>query len=57
MPEGPLLDLDSGYVVRAAHEMPKAGNRGPWKVRQNYLTDAIAHRFGRIDDAMVFGTT
>jgi cation diffusion facilitator CzcD-associated flavoprotein CzcO len=57
MPEGPLFDLDSGYVVRAAHEMPKAGSRGPWKVRQNYLTDAIAHRFGRIDDAMVFGTT
>jgi cation diffusion facilitator CzcD-associated flavoprotein CzcO len=57
MPAGPVLDLDSGYVVRAAQEMPKAGNSGPWKVRQNYLTDVIAHRFGRIDDAMVFGTT
>jgi choline dehydrogenase-like flavoprotein len=45
-----------GYVVLAAHDMPKAGTSGPWKVRQNYLTDVIAHRFGRIDDAIVFGT-
>jgi hypothetical protein len=52
--QGPLLDLESRYAVPRA---PDARNSGPWKVRQNYLTDVIAHRFGRIDDAMVFATT
>ncbi len=54
MPETPLFDLTSGYVVRRAHELPKSGSKGPWKVSQNYLRDALGHRFRRNDDAMVF---
>jgi hypothetical protein len=38
-----------------AHEIPKSGSKCPWKVSQNYIPDAIGHRFGRVDDAMVFG--
>ncbi len=57
MPASPLLELNSGYVTRNAHELPKSGSKGPWKVGQNYLTDAISHRLRRIDDSMVFGTT
>jgi cation diffusion facilitator CzcD-associated flavoprotein CzcO len=57
MSASPLFDLTSGYVARRAHELPKSGSKRPWKVSQNYLIDAIGHRFERIDDALVFGTT
>jgi cation diffusion facilitator CzcD-associated flavoprotein CzcO len=56
MPASPLFDLSSGYVMRRAHEMPKSGNKRPWKVGQNYLADAMGYRFGSIDDGLVFGT-
>ncbi len=36
----PILDLSSGYVQRALHELPSQGDRGVWRVRQNYLWDA-----------------
>ena len=57
MPASPLFDLTSGYVTRRAHELPKSGSKGPWKVGQNYLVDAIGQRLRGVDDAMVFGTT
>jgi monooxygenase len=38
--ERPLLDLSSGYVRRALPMLPKQGDRGVWRVRQNYLLDA-----------------
>ncbi len=53
----PLLDLRSGYVLRAAPRLPKQGTSGPWRFRQNYLLDAAALRFGRIrDPALEFRT-
>ncbi|MDT3396776.1 NAD(P)/FAD-dependent oxidoreductase [Streptomyces sp. B1866] len=36
----PLLDLASGYVQRSIDAFPRQGDRGPWRVRQNYLLDA-----------------
>lgn len=39
--ERPLLDLSSGYVQRAINEFPRQGDRGPWRVRQNYLLDSL----------------
>ena len=36
----PLLDLSSGYVQRALADLPRQGDRGVWRVRQNYLWDA-----------------
>ncbi|POX40519.1 FAD-containing monooxygenase EthA [Streptomyces sp. Ru73] len=38
--ERPLLDLAAGYVKRSIDAFPRQGDRGPWKVRQNYLLDA-----------------
>lgn len=38
--ERPLLDLASGYVRRSIDAFPRQGDRGPWRVRQNYLLDA-----------------
>src|SRR5690606_18722230 len=46
----PLLDLDSGYVRRALHKLPKQGSKVPWRVYQNYLLDTLTLRFGKVDD-------
>jgi cation diffusion facilitator CzcD-associated flavoprotein CzcO len=55
MTEKPAWDLQAGYVLRAPHALPKSGTRRPWNVRQNFVVDAIDHRFDRIDESMVFG--
>jgi monooxygenase len=36
----PLLPLSSGYIQRAAGDLPRQGDSGPWQVRQNYLIDS-----------------
>jgi cation diffusion facilitator CzcD-associated flavoprotein CzcO len=55
MAEKPTFDLQSGYVRRAPHALPRSGTRRPWNVRHNYVLDAIDHRFDRIEESMVFG--
>ncbi|MFF2397804.1 flavin-containing monooxygenase [Nocardia sp. NPDC058114] len=39
--ERPLLDLNAGYVLRSIAAFPRQGDRHPWRVRQNYLLDAL----------------
>ena len=56
MPEQPVFNLQSGYVMRAQHVMPKSGDRGPWEVTHNYVRDAINKRFEDIEESMVFGS-
>ncbi|MDX1693579.1 MAG: NAD(P)/FAD-dependent oxidoreductase [Ketobacteraceae bacterium] len=51
--DGPFLDLQSGYIQRAAHQLPRQGRRGPWKVVQNYFRDIPMLRFGRLDDGIL----
>jgi monooxygenase len=46
----PLLNLTSGYVARAADRFPKSGNKYPWKVHQNYLTDYRLLKLKGVDD-------
>jgi cyclohexanone monooxygenase len=46
----PFMGLQSGYVHRAQHLLPKQGDRRPWQVHQNYLADLITIRFGRLHD-------
>ena len=56
MPEKPTWDLQSGYVLRNAHALPKSGTKRPWVVRQDFLADAFDYRFlDKIDEDMVFG--
>jgi cation diffusion facilitator CzcD-associated flavoprotein CzcO len=53
--ETPLLDFNSGYVLRSLHEFPKQGSKEPWKLRQNYVFDIGTIRRGQLDDgAMQF---
>jgi monooxygenase len=46
----PLIDLESGYVKRSLHRLPKQGARRPWELHQNYVRDVKLFRRGEIDD-------
>jgi cation diffusion facilitator CzcD-associated flavoprotein CzcO len=48
--EVPLLDFDAGYVLRARDQMPKNGNRLPWKNYQNYIRDFMGLRLAGLND-------
>jgi hypothetical protein len=48
--EEPILDFNSGYVLRALDRLPKQGSKEPWKLRQNYVLDIRTIRRGPIDD-------
>jgi cation diffusion facilitator CzcD-associated flavoprotein CzcO len=48
--EEPLLDFNSGYVLRSIERLPKQGSKEPWKLRQNYPMDLRMLRRGAIDD-------
>jgi cation diffusion facilitator CzcD-associated flavoprotein CzcO len=39
MPREPLLDLKSGYILRAIDQVPRQGDRAPWRLHQNYPLD------------------
>lgn len=52
----PALDLQSGYIQRAAGELPRQGTVKPWRIHQNYIRDLLALRLGRLrDGALRFG--
>ena len=48
--EVPMLDFDAGYVLRARDQMPKNGDRLPWRNYQNYIRDFMGLRLGRVND-------
>ncbi len=50
----PALDLNSGYVLRAAAQFPKQGDRKPWFLHQNYLRDRRESKAADITHDMVF---
>jgi cation diffusion facilitator CzcD-associated flavoprotein CzcO len=50
MESRPLLNLTSGYVTRAAANLPKQGAGQPWVIRQNYILDMLKMKLGRLDD-------
>jgi monooxygenase len=43
-PPRPLLPLQSGYIRRSEHLLPKQGTRTPWRLHQNYLRDTVLLR-------------
>ncbi len=51
--ERPFMDFQSGYVVRALDELPRQGDRAPWMLKQNYLTDLRTIRRDPIDDGVL----
>ena len=49
----PFIPLKSGYVLRSAHLLPQQGDRDPWRLRQNYLSDVRTIRKHPIDDGVL----
>jgi monooxygenase len=47
----PLLGLNSGYIQRSAHLLPRQGSEYPWRVHQSYLRDYRALKMAPVDDA------
>lgn len=48
-----LLDLNATYVVRAERELPKAAHQKPWQPYDNYLSELLFARYGKIDDCLI----
>lgn len=51
--EQPIIDFNSGYVLRALDRLPKQGSKAPWKLYQNYIFDLAMLALAPLtDDAM-----
>ncbi|RQS67454.1 NAD(P)/FAD-dependent oxidoreductase [Burkholderia sp. Bp8963] len=51
----PAVNLNSGYIQRAAGILPKQGQKKPWKFHQNYVLDLASLKFSPLaDTAMQF---
>jgi len=44
------LDLQSGYVQRAKHLIPRQGRQAPWRLYQNYILDRMALSWRSVRD-------
>ncbi len=53
MPLRPWVDFSSGYFQRAADQLPRQGEKKPWKLNQNYLLDFFTLRYGAVDDGVM----
>jgi monooxygenase len=54
-PRTQLLELSSGYVLRALGSLPRQGARAPWRLHQSYPRDVLLLRRGSVEDeAMEF---
>jgi cation diffusion facilitator CzcD-associated flavoprotein CzcO len=54
----PVIDFNSGYVLRALPTLPRQGSKTPWRLHQNYMKDLSLMRYGRLDDGtMEFKTS
>jgi len=49
----PLLDFTAGYVLRAIDDLPKAGAKDPWRLKQNYLVDRMVLNRSKIEDGVM----
>ena len=49
----PWLDFSSGYVQRANDNLPKQGDRMPWRLHQNYVKDIFALRHANLEDGVL----
>ncbi len=46
----PIMDFNSGYVLRSIADLPKQGSKEPWKLRQNYAVDLRKLRYSPLED-------
>ena len=48
--EVPVIDFNSGYVLRALDTLPRQGSKTPWRLHQNYIRDLSLMRYGQLED-------
>ncbi|MGK2879933.1 MAG: flavin-containing monooxygenase [Mycobacterium sp.] len=48
--ERPIMDFTPGYILRVLDQLPKGGDRLPWRLKQNYFVDIRMIRQGKVDD-------
>ncbi|KAL2756684.1 hypothetical protein ACRALDRAFT_1062383 [Sodiomyces alcalophilus JCM 7366] len=53
-PRYPVIDMKSGYFVRAYDRLPLVTREGPWYGRENIVTDLRALFFGSLTDGMKY---
>lgn len=46
----PVVDFNSGYILRALETLPKQGSKTPWRLYQNYVKDLRMLRYGNLED-------
>ena len=46
----PLLDMESGYLARAMHLLPRQGSDAPWVAHTKYALDRSVLRGAPVDD-------
>lgn len=51
--ESPFMDFEAGYVLRSLDELPKQGDREPWKLKQSYFHDVRKIRRSDVDDGVL----
>jgi cation diffusion facilitator CzcD-associated flavoprotein CzcO len=49
-----IWDLESTYVQGSKNQLPRCGDRGPWRGRTNYFWDLWRAKYGRISDGLTF---
>ena len=49
----PFMDFTSGYVLRALDQLPRQGDREPWRLRQSYLRDRRTIRRAALEDGVL----
>jgi hypothetical protein len=54
VPTEPLIDFNSGYVLRSIDTLPRQGAVRPWRLHQNYFRDVRLLKRGPVDDGMRF---
>lgn len=51
--EEPMLNMNSGYVLRAVGKFPRQGTRLPWRLYQNYILDFVQLRLRPLRDKVL----
>jgi monooxygenase len=52
-PRHPFIDLRSGYVLRSLDQLPKQGDKPPWRLYQSYPRDIAMMRRGPLEDEAI----
>jgi monooxygenase len=48
-----FMSLSSGYVQRSQEQLPKQGDRAPWKVKPSYWADLMLLRWSKLEDGVL----